>query len=157
MDLNGYFDPVSLDRPEFHLLPEKYSFSRNISIHTPDNPIKQLDDYQLALIGLPQDQNAFISGSGEAPDNIRGMLYQLKKINNNIKVYDLGNLKITENISDSYFAIRDVALELIEREVIPFFIGGSQDLAFGVLLALEKLKGKKIKTVLSWSSLNNQD
>lgn len=141
MDLNGYFDPVSLDRPEFHLLPEKYSFSRNISIHTPDNPIRNLEDYQLALIGLPQDQSAFISGSAEAPDHIRGMLYQLKKINNNVKVYDLGNLKITDKINDSYFAIRDIALELIENNVIPLFIGGSQDLAYGVLLALEKLNG----------------
>lgn len=141
MDLNGYFDPVSLERPEFHLLPEKYSFSRNISIHTPDNPIKQLDTYQIALIGIPQDKNAFIKGSDEAPDFIRGMLYQLRKINNNVKVYDLGNLKITENINDSYFAIRDVTLELIDKGVIPFFIGGSQDLALGVLLALEKLPG----------------
>lgn len=141
MDLNGYFDPVSLERPEFHLLPEKYSFSRNISIHTPDNPIRQLDHYKVALIGLPQDENAFIKGSDEAPDSIRGMLYQLKKINNNVKVYDLGNLKITENINDSYFAIRDVTLELIDKGVVPFFIGGSQDLAFGVLLALEKLSG----------------
>lgn len=141
MDLNGYFDPVSLERPEFLLLPEKYSFSRNISIHTPDNPIKQLDTYQVALIGVPQDENAFVKGSDEAPDIIRGMLYQLKKINNNVKVYDLGNLKITENINDSYFAIRDVTMELIDRGVIPFFIGGSHDLAFGVLLALEKLPG----------------
>ncbi len=147
MDLNGYFDPVSLDRPEFHLLPEKYSFSRNISTHTPDHPIKQIENYQVALIGIPQDKNAFISGSGKAPDYIRGMLYQLKKINNNVKVYDLGNLKITDNIKDSYFAIRDVTLELLEREVIPFFIGGSQDLAFGVLLAMEKLDG--IQQILS--------
>ena len=79
MDLNGYFDPVSLERPEFHLLPENFSFSRNISIHTPDNPIRQLDNYQAALIGIPQDKNAFIKGSNEAPDTIRGMLYQLNK------------------------------------------------------------------------------
>lgn len=147
MDLNGYFDPVSLERPDFHLLPEKYSFSRNISIHTPDNPIRQLDNCQVALIGLPQDANAFIKGSKEAPDSIRGMLYQLKKINNNVNVFDLGNLKITDNIMDSYYAIRDVTLELIDRGVIPLFIGGSQDLAFGIILALEKLPG--IQQILS--------
>lgn len=141
MDLNGYFDPVSLDRPEFHLLPEKYSFVRNISIHTPDRPIRNMDQHDLALIGVPQDKGAYIKGSADAPDRVRGMLYQLRKINKNIKVYDLGNLKITENINDTYYAVRDITLELIERKVIPFFIGGSQDLSFGIILAMEKLKG----------------
>ncbi|MEX0982699.1 MAG: formimidoylglutamase [Bacteroidales bacterium] len=148
MDLNGYFDPVSLDRPEFHFLPEKQSFSRNISIHTPDQPIRDLDRYQLALIGLPQDEAAYIKGSAKAPDLVRGMLYQLRKINNNVKVYDLGNLKITNQINNTYFAIRDVILELVERDVIPFFIGGSQDLTYGAILALGKLKGiRQILTV----------
>lgn len=148
MDLNGYFDPVSLDRPEFHFLPEKYSFSRNISIHTPDQPIKNLDRYQMAIIGVPQEKAAYIKGSAEAPDKIRGMLYQLRKVNNNIKVYDLGNLKTTEHINDTYYAIRDIALELLEKEVIPFFIGGSQDLSFGAILALQKLPGiRQILTV----------
>ncbi len=148
MDLNGYFDPVSLDRPEFHFLPEKYSFSRNIAIHTPDQPIRDLDRFQLAIIGVPQDKAAFIKGSAAAPDKVRGMLYQLRKVNNNVKIYDLGNLKITDNINDTYFAIRDISLELIERGVIPFFIGGSQDLTFGSILALQKLGGiRQILTV----------
>jgi formiminoglutamase len=148
MDLNGYFDPVSLDRPEFHFLPEKYSFSRNISIHTPDQQIRDLDRYQLALIGLPEDKAAYVAGSAKAPDSVRGMLYQLRKINNNVKVYDLGNLKITDHINDTYYAIRDITLELLERGVIPFFIGGSQDLTFGAILALKQLKGiRQILTV----------
>lgn len=148
MDLNGYFDPVSLDRPEFHFLPEKYSFSRNISIHTPDQPIKNLDNYQMAIIGVPQEKAAYIKGSAEAPDKVRGMLYQLRRVNNNVKVYDLGNLKITDNINDTYYAIRDISLELLEKNVLPFFIGGSQDLTFGAILALQKQPGiRQILTV----------
>ncbi len=148
MDLNGYFDPVSLEKPQFHLLPEKYSFSRNIAIHTPDRPIRELDQYQLALIGVPQDHSAYIKGSATAPDKVRGMLYQLRKCNRNVKVYDLGNLKTTKNVGDTYYAIRDITLELSELGVIPFFIGGSQDLTFGIILALEKLPGiRQILTI----------
>lgn len=148
MDLNGYFDPVSLEKPQFHLLPEKYSFSRNIAIHTPDRPIRELDQYQLALIGVPQDHSAYIKGSATAPDKVRGMLYQLRKCNRNVKVYDLGNLKTTKNVGDTYYAIRDITLELSELGVIPFFIGGSQDLTFGMILALEKLPGiRQILTI----------
>ncbi len=141
MDLNDYFDPVSLERPRFHFVPEEHSFSRNISIHTPDRPIRDLDRHQLALVGIPQDGNALIKGSAEAPDRVRGMLYQLRMINDNIQVYDLGNLKITERVSDTYYALRDITLELMERDIVPLFIGGSQDLSFGAFLALEKRTG----------------
>ncbi len=141
MDIKGYFDPVSLDRPSFQLLPEKYSFSRNISIHTPDQSIKDLEKYQLAIIGLPQDQSGYIRGSADAPDQVRGMLYQLRMSDPKVKICDLGNLKITSRITDTYYAIRDIVLDLHEKKVIPFFIGGSQDLSFGVILALQQLQG----------------
>lgn len=148
MDLNGYFDPVSLDRPEFHLLPEKYSFSRNISIHTPDQPIPSLRKYQLAIIGLPEDKGAFIQGSADAPDRVRGMLYQLRMVNNNVKIIDLGNLKITGNIKDTLYAVRDISMELFDNDVIALYIGGSQDLTYGALLALEKIEGiRQILTI----------
>ena len=141
MDLNDYFNPVSLDRPRFNYVSEEHSFSRNISIHTPDNPIHNLDQHQVALIGVPQDQHALIKGSASAPDKIRGMLYQLRKINNNIRTCDLGNIKITDQVNDTYYALRDIILELVERNVIPVILGGSQDLSFGVTLALEKMQG----------------
>jgi len=65
-----------------------------------------------------------------------------------VKVYDLGNLKTTKNVGDTYYAIRDITLELSELGVIPFFIGGSQDLTFGMILALEKLPGiRQILTI----------
>ncbi|MCF8225864.1 MAG: formimidoylglutamase [Bacteroidales bacterium] len=149
MDLNGYFDPVGLNRPEFNLLPDEYSFSRNIAIHTPDQPIRNLDQYTVVLIGIPQDKGGFIKGSAKAPDQIRGMLYQLRKINN-VRIYDLGNLKITKNIKDTYLAIRDVILELFDREIVPIIIGGSQDLSYGGILALQKMKG--IRQVLTVDS-----
>ena len=50
MDLNDYFDPVGLDQPEYLLLSGDESFSRNVAVHTPDNPIRDLDRYQIALI-----------------------------------------------------------------------------------------------------------
>lgn len=148
VDLNDYFDPVSLDRPGFHFLPEQHSFSRYISIHTPDQPIRNLGKHQVALIGVGQDQGGYIKGSASAPDKVRSMLYQLRRINNNIKVYDLGNLKITGNINDTYYALRDVTLELLDKGVVAYLVGGSQDLTFGAILALQKMEGvRQILTV----------
>jgi len=141
MDLNGYFDPVSLERPEFEYLENNESFSHHISVHTPDQPIRELDKHQVAIIGVPADSNGFIKGSKDAPDQIRSKLYQLRKIDRNLKIYDLGNVKNGESINDTYFALRDIMLELREREISSIILGGSQDLSRGVFLALEKHEG----------------
>ena len=141
MDLNGYFDPVSLERPDFEYLENNESFSHHISVHTPDLPIRELDKHQVAILGIPEDSNAFIKGSKEAPDQVRSKLYQLKKINKNLRIYDLGNIKNGGSVNDTYYAIRDVLLELMERDMISIILGGSQDLSRGVFLALEKQEG----------------
>ncbi|MCK4745770.1 MAG: formimidoylglutamase [Bacteroidales bacterium] len=141
MDLNGYFDPVSLERPPFEYLEDGEAFSHYISVHTPDQPIRELDNHQVAVVGVPEDTNAFIKGSKDAPDEVRSKLYQLRKINRNLRIYDLGNIKNTGSVNATYFALRDVILELMERNIITIIFGGSQDISRGAFLALEKHEG----------------
>lgn len=141
MDLNGYFDPVSLERPEFEYLDNREAFSHHISVHTPDQPIRELDNHQVTIIGVPEDRSGFIKGSKDAPDAVRNKLYQLAKINRGLKIYDLGNIKTGGSVNDTYFALRDVLLELKERRIIALILGGSQDLSRGVFLAMEKQEG----------------
>ncbi len=138
MDLNDYFNPVSLEKPAIHLIPHDLSFSRKIKIHTADHKIQKISDFDVAIIGVPDDKNAFIKGSADAPDAVRSKLYQLASINRKTKIIDLGNLKQTANSNDTYFALRDIITELTEKSVIALLIGGSQDLSYGVDLALNK-------------------
>ncbi len=139
MDLNDYFNPVSLEKPILIMVPERLTFSRAIKIHTPDTPIQDIHKFDIAIMGVPEDQNAFIKGSALAPDIIRSKLYQLSSINRKLSVIDLGNLKTSSNIKDTYYALRDIVNELRAKSVIPLIIGGSQDLTFGINMALEKL------------------
>ena len=141
MDLNLYFNPVSIERSDFPLVEEKNSFSRSIRINTPDTPISNLEDYNIAIMGVCEDRNAYVKGSAASPDIIRQNLYQLAKIDRKIKLIDLGNLKITENIKDSYFALRDILLELEEKKITLLVLGGSQDLSVGMAMSLEGKKG----------------
>ncbi|MEZ5069423.1 MAG: formimidoylglutamase [Bacteroidales bacterium] len=141
MDLNGYFEPVSLDRPAFELLDEQAAFSHHITIHTPDQPIRDLDRHEVAIVGIPDDRNAFLKGSGKGPDKIRTRLYQLRHPRKGLSVYDLGNIKTGGTSADTYFALRDILLELRERNIRVLLLGGSQDLGHGVFLALEKTAG----------------
>ncbi len=52
-------------------LSDKAIFCRNIYIHTPDSPIARLEEFGLALMGVPEDRGADMSGPGLAPDLIR--------------------------------------------------------------------------------------
>lgn len=138
MDLNDYFNPVSLEKPAIHLLPHDLTFSRKIKIHTPDIKISNITDFDIAIIGIPDDKNAFIKGSASAPDAVRDKLYQLSSINRKTRIIDLGNLKITDNSNDTYFALRDIILELNKKSIVALIIGGSQDISFGVDMALNQ-------------------
>ncbi len=141
MDLNGYFDPVSLERPEFEYLDNRESFSHHISVHTPDQPIRELDRHQAVIMGVPEDRNGFVKGSKDSPDAVRSQLFQLVRVNRGLKVYDLGNVKKGGSVSDTYFAVRDILLELKERRLVCLILGGSQDLSRGVFLAMEREEG----------------
>jgi len=138
MDLNDYFNPVSLHKPAINMVPESLTFCRSITVHTPDNPVKDIFRSDIAIIGVPEDQNAIVKGSASAPDRVREKLYQLSSVNRKISIIDLGNLKITGNINDTYFALRDITSELRTQNVIPVIIGGSQDLTFGINMAFER-------------------
>jgi arginase family enzyme len=139
MELKNYFSPVSLEKPGNHFLADKAIFCRNISIHTPDTPVGDLSEYKVAIVGIPEDRNAKIRGSAMAPDHIRNKLYNLYRVNTAIKVIDLGNLISGNTVQDTYFALRDIVLELKEKGIISIILGGSQDLTYGIYLAYEKL------------------
>ncbi len=149
MDLNDYFNPVSLEKPAIHLIPDDLTFSRKIKIHTADHKIGNLKEYDVAIIGVPDDKNAFVKGSALAPDAVRNKLYQLASINRKTKIIDLGNLKISDNSNDTYFALRDIIVELNEKSVVALIIGGSQDLCHGIDMALNQKK-----TVYNFLSLD---
>jgi len=140
MNLNDYFDPVSLEKTSFEIhIPQK-EFGRNIFVHTANGKIKEVQNFDLALIGIPEDRNSDNTGSALAPDKIRQYLYKLYKTGKKTQIVDLGNLKKGSSAEDSYFGLRDVLLELYSKNVIPVIIGGSQDITYGALLAYEKLQ-----------------
>ncbi|MFW5657892.1 MAG: formimidoylglutamase [Bacteroidota bacterium] len=140
MDLNEYFDPVSLDKST-ELTPEQPgAFCKFTRVHTPDQPIPDTSGYNIGILGVPEERGTYNIGTANAPDTIRNKLYQLNKINNQIRVIDLGNLKQGTHPKDTYFGLKDVLQELIQKGTIPIIMGGSQELSYPVFKALTYLK-----------------
>lgn len=97
-----------------------------------------LRNYQLAIIGVPEQRNSPNKGTAKAPDKIREQLYKLN-YSGKAKIIDLGNIIPGKSVKDTYAAITDITSMLLSDNVIPVFLGGSQDLTIAVFEAYSKL------------------
>ena len=77
MELIDFLEPVSLEKPDDHIINNPNLFGKNITIHTPNFPVRDLEGYKLAILGVPEDRNSMNKGASLAPDKIRPYLYQL--------------------------------------------------------------------------------
>jgi formiminoglutamase len=150
MSLNDYFEPVSLEKPEGDLLVNRNIFCSNIAIHTEDNPIGDLSKYKVAIIGVPESRASSADGIELSADVVRNKLYQLNFLQKKLPVIDLGNLIRGKEVKDTYFGLRDVILELLQYDILPVVIGGSQDLTYGLFLAFEYLNNPYTLTTVDY-------
>ncbi len=138
MDLNNYFEPVSLEKPDKPFRVSDALFGRNITINTPSSPVGEISNYQLAILGVAEDRNSHNQGSALAPDRIRMKLYELFRVNEKLRIIDLGNIKATASAEDTIFGIRDVMIHLLNNQVTAIVLGGTQDVTRGIFMAYEQ-------------------
>jgi formiminoglutamase len=128
VDLNDYFNPVSIDSPDFAHLTGQAGFPHNIAIHTENAPVKDISKYKIAIFGVPEGRNSPNAGSLKGPDMIREQLYRLSKIPGRAKIIDLGNMKQGVTFNDTLAGLTDVLSLLISENIFPVIIGGSSAL-----------------------------
>jgi formiminoglutamase len=128
VDLNDYFNPVSIEGPGFEHLSAQAGFPHNITIHTDNEPVKDISKYKIALFGVPEGRNSPNTGSLRGPDLIRGQLYKLAKIPGRSKIIDLGNMKQGVTFNDTLAGLTDILSLLIHENLFPVIIGGSSAL-----------------------------
>jgi len=78
------------------------------------------------------------SASAET-DAVRKELYSLYYWHKQIKLADIGKIKIGMHVSDTYAAIKTVAKEIIQQNKIFLLIGGSHDLSLAVYEAYKEM------------------
>jgi arginase family enzyme len=94
----------------------------------------------IVLIGVKEDRNAYNNeGCALAPDYVRKYLYTLFPGAFELKIVDLGNIKTGFQVTDTYFALSSVIEEMLEKNILPVIIGGSQDLTYANYQAYQNL------------------
>ncbi len=69
--------------------------------------------------------------------SIRRHFYNLATGNWKVPIFDIGNIIPAQNISDTFFAIKQVTEFILSKKAIPLFIGGSTNLLYPFYEALE--------------------
>ena len=113
---------------------------RKLKIHSQQNGIPDLDGVKIAIIGVLENRND-INYIGEELNlsEIRKSLYALFPGNWHTTIADLGDIKKGESVEDTYYALQTTITILIEKNIIPLIIGGSQDLTYANYRAYDNL------------------
>lgn len=131
-DISIYFKPVerSVGRGDL---------SEKVLVHD-ENGFPDIDGKGVAIIYVPEYRRSAIGQVGEN-DSFRPELASFNLGDNwGFKIYDLGVIAPGESIEDTYFALSQVIGKLVKVDVVPFIIGGSQDLLMACYKGFEGLE-----------------
>lgn len=99
-------------------------------------PIETFASYDVVIIGVAEARNSSNEGAEKGMNMIRKALYSLYLPQQKLHIADLGNVIVGKEPKDTYAALNDVLLALIETGVLPIVIGGTQDLSYPMYKAL---------------------
>jgi arginase family enzyme len=108
--------------------PEDSKWGSKIAIYKDAFP--DLSATKIAFFGVKESRGSFKEEDHKSIDRIRTYLYQLEWFDYFPAVADIGDVLPGKNIEDTYFAIESIVEELLKLDIIPFIIGGTQDLTF---------------------------
>ena len=114
---------------------------QNIQIHSKEEGFPDLDNVQIAIFGVQEDRNSQDNfGCGEDLHFIREKLYQLFPGKWHTNIADLGNIEKGNQVSDTYFAVKEILTSLLKQNIIPIIIGGGQDITYPNYRAYDALE-----------------
>jgi formiminoglutamase len=107
------------------------ALGRKLKIHSQQHGIPDLDDVKIAIVGVLENRNDVnYIGEDFQLSEIRRSLYALFPGNWQLTIADLGDIPKGETVEDTYFALQTTITILLEKNIIPVIIGGSQDLTY---------------------------
>lgn len=131
-DISIYFQP-------HEPLQGRGDVAESILVHD-ENGFPGIDKKGVAIIHVPEYRR---SSAHEQKSNLdfRNELAEFNRGDNwDFALYDLGSILPGEKVEDTYFALSQVVCELIKVDVIPFIVGGGQDLIMACYKGFEGLE-----------------
>src|SRR6478736_3959118 len=136
MDLTILFSP--LDESIYENIKPVNSFYKSIKVYG-----EKMPDYKgahIAIFGIKEERGSQTNnGASKGADEIRKKLYHLKKGTGIYNIVDLGNLNTGIDLDETYVRVSEVCRILLENNVLPVLLGGTQDLDLGQYRGYEEM------------------
>ena len=115
-----------------HLVSQSSAcLGEKIQIHSHQEGFPDLENVQIAIFGVNEDRNSQDNfGCGEDLMIVREKLYQLFPGKWHTNIADLGTIEKGNQVSDTYFAVKEITTFLLKNNIIPIIIGGGQDITY---------------------------
>lgn len=110
-----------------------------IVLHS-ETDFPDLEKVHIAIVGVLETRGRADQDETVDLAAIRKEFFNLYPGNWHSSIADLGDIKAGEELSDTYFALKEVVAALIKKKIIPIIIGGSQDLTYALYRAYDSLE-----------------
>lgn len=126
-NLTDFLEPINSAKISWDAAFREGQIGKSIAIYQDEFP--DLTDVNLVIAGCNENRGNGTPSADEAGiDHIRKEFYSLYFWHKDIKVADIGNIRIGASLSDTYAAIHTVAEELLKNGIKFILLGGSHDL-----------------------------
>lgn len=141
MEIYHYLEPSKADWISYPGFPAGESLGDNTIWF--DGSVEWFgnNEFDVAIVGVPEIRNSQRIVSENAPEQIRKWLYGLRNQSSDQIIADLGNVR-GNSLKDRYLALREVVEHMENRGVVVLVLGGSQDLTVPVCGFIERAKRK---------------
>jgi arginase family enzyme len=127
----NFLSPVSDAVLAHSELLSEQALGKKIKIHSKQLGVPDLENVKIAIIGVLENRNDVnYIGEDFRFDSLRVCLYGLFPGNWHTDIADLGDILKGETVEDTYFALKTTLSVLLEKDIIPIILGGSQDLTY---------------------------
>lgn len=133
-----YFKPY---KKEFDQLPNfnvEETLGSETSFYNGNKEWFSKIDNAIVIIGVPESRNSTDNkGSSQAPDEIRKKMYSLRRLDDDIPIYDAGNIQGSK-VKDRYQALEEALKFFYKTDSTIIVLGGSHELTIPILNVLKK-------------------
>jgi arginase family enzyme len=105
-----------------------------------DNEFPDIDKIKIAIIGVLENRGDSIQFEEVNLNHIRKEFFGLYPGNWQATIADLGDILPGNSLEDTFFAVKKVVAKLLQKDIIPIVIGGSQDLTYALYRAYDQLE-----------------
>jgi formiminoglutamase len=121
-----FLDPINVAEVSMDTGYKEGQIGRVIKIYEEEFP--ELDEAQVVLVGCGEQRGAALLHTSAAANAIRSEFYNLYYWHQDIKLADVGDVKIGNSLNDTYAALKMVVHELVTSGKLVIILGGSHDL-----------------------------